>query len=137
MIFIVSESIATEQNIKDSLPKHENIQVRDQSEKGKKEKKQKKLKLQGAEKGVESTGDATTTQEPQVLPERKGGPFQKLLIKPGGLWYDLVSNDSNEKVIGPNKPAGSRHSIRFRFTGMCSLFCHSLAHTPLMVLPST
>lgn len=91
MIFLDSKNIAKEENIKESLPKHENIQAEDQSEKGKKGKKEKKLKSQGAEKGVESQGDVVTIQEHQVLPERKGGPYQKLLIKPGGLWYDLVS----------------------------------------------
>lgn len=95
MIFLDSESAATEENIKDSLPKHESIQERDQSEKGKKGKKEKKLKPQGADKGVKSKGDIVTQKEPQVLPERKGGPWQKLLIKPGGLWYELVSNDSS------------------------------------------
>ena len=57
----------------------------------KKGKREKKVISQGAEKGVESIGDVTTTQQPQVLPERKGGKHEKLLIKPGGLWYDLVS----------------------------------------------
>ena len=86
-----SESTAKEENIKDSLPKHKDIQEKNQLEKEKKGKKDKKLKTQVAEEGVESTGVVTTTQQPQVLPERKGGPCQKLLIKPGGLWYDLVS----------------------------------------------
>ena len=27
----------------------------------------------------------------QVLPDRKKGPHEKLLIMAGGLWYDLVS----------------------------------------------
>lgn len=94
MIVCDSESAAKAGNIKDSLPKHEDVQEGGQSEKGKKGKKGKKLKSQGAEKGVESTGVVTTTPEPQVLPERKGGPYQKLLIKPGGLWYDLVSTDT-------------------------------------------
>ncbi|XP_020619929.1 CCAAT/enhancer-binding protein zeta-like [Orbicella faveolata] len=88
-----SESAAKAGNIKDSLPKHEDIQEGGQSEKGKKGKKGKKLKSQGAEKGVESTGVVTTTPEPQVLPERKERPCQKLLIKPGGLWYDLVMEE--------------------------------------------
>ena len=95
MILFDSESTASEENINDSLPKHESIQERDQSEKGKKRNKEKKVKSQGADKGVESKGNVLTTQEPQVLPERKGGPWQKLLIKPGGLWYDLVSNTCN------------------------------------------
>ena len=89
-----SESTAKEENTEDSLPKHEVIQERDQSENGEREKKEKKLKSQGAQRGVESTGIVKTTQEPQVLPERKGGPHQKLLIKPGGLWYDLVSTNT-------------------------------------------
>ena len=80
-----------EENFIDSLPKHEDIEKRDQLEKGKKGKKEKTLKSKGAEKGVESTGVIPTIQETQVLPERKGGPQQKLLVKPGGLWYDVVS----------------------------------------------
>ena len=84
-----SESAAKEENGIDSLQKLGDIQEREN--KGKKEKK---LKSKGAEKGVESPGVVAITQETQVLPERKGGPSQKLLIRPGGLWYDLVSTDS-------------------------------------------
>jgi len=85
-----SESAAKEENVIDSLQKHEDFQEREN--KGKKEKK---LKSKGVEKGVESPGVVAITQEPQVLPERKGGPSQKLLIKPGGLWYDLVREEKS------------------------------------------
>lgn len=78
-------STAKEENSIDILPKHGEIQERDQSEKEKKGKNEKRLKSKGTEKQMESTGAIMTTQESQFLPERKGGPHQKLLIKPGGL----------------------------------------------------
>lgn len=81
------------------MQKHEDIQEREN--KGKKEKK---LKSKRVEKGVETPGVVAITQEPQVLPERKGGPSQKLLIKPGGLWYDLVSTDSKLRHTTPLTP---------------------------------
>lgn len=74
------------------MPKTGEIQKKDQAEKEhKKGKKENKFKSKDAEKALESTESKMTAQEPQVLPDRKGGPHQKLLIKPGGLWYDLVS----------------------------------------------
>lgn len=71
-------------------PKPEEIQkIAEAEEKGDKGKKEKRLKSKDAEKGTDSS--KSSAQEPLTLPERKGGPHQKLLIKPGGLWYELVS----------------------------------------------
>ncbi|KAJ7365571.1 hypothetical protein OS493_005686 [Desmophyllum pertusum] len=92
----LNESAAKEENRTNILPKTGEIQKKDQAEKEhKKGKKENKFKSKDAEKALESTESKMTAQEPQVLPERKGGPYQKLLIKPGGLWYDLVEEEKN------------------------------------------
>ena len=59
-------------------------------------KRKKEKRLKNKEKFADSS---VVAQEAQVsllakkhsLLERKRGPHQKLLITPGGLWYDLVS----------------------------------------------
>ncbi|XP_022800825.1 CCAAT/enhancer-binding protein zeta-like isoform X2 [Stylophora pistillata] len=69
---------------------------------GKDAKKEKKNKRKESEVTnlSKSTGSTVTAQVPQVLPERKGGPRQKLLIQSGGLWYDLVVEDNTSSPSG-------------------------------------
>lgn len=79
------KSAGTAVKSKESLKK-------DQEEKSAKKEKKNQRKEAEVTNTSKSTGSTVTAQVPQVLPERKGGPRQKLLIKPGGLWYDLVSD---------------------------------------------
>ncbi|KAL9954460.1 hypothetical protein ACROYT_G042001 [Oculina patagonica] len=85
----MNESAAKE-NSSNMFPKSGEILNKDETEKENKGKKEKRLKSKDTEKGTDLAKSKMTVQEPQTLPERKGGPHQKLLIKPGGLWYELV-----------------------------------------------
>ena len=93
-------SVTQEDNSTNMLPKTGEIQNEDKAEKQDERKKEKKLKSKDTEKGTDSKKSKMNAQESQTLPERKGGPRQKLLIKPGGLWYDLVS--SGQRVVANN-----------------------------------
>lgn len=65
-----------------------------QEERETKRKKEKRLKNKEsfADSSVESQeAQVSLLTKKQSLLERKRGPHQKLLITPGGLWYDLVS----------------------------------------------
>nr|XP_058965754.1 CCAAT/enhancer-binding protein zeta-like [Pocillopora verrucosa] len=81
------KSAGTAVKSKESLKK-------DQEEKSAKKEKKNQRKESEVTNTSKSTGSTVTAQVPQVLPERKGGPRQKLLIKPGGLWYDLLVEDN-------------------------------------------
>lgn len=82
-----------------TLPDGEEIQKKNQGEKETKGKREKKLKSQDVGNVVNLADSSAVLQGNQVslhekkhsLPERKRERQQKLLITPGGLWYDLVS----------------------------------------------
>lgn len=95
-LFSDSVSVTQEDNSTNMLPKTGEIQNEDKAEKQNERKKEKKLKSKDTEKGTDSKKSKMNAQESQTLPERKGGPHEKLLIKPGGLWYDLVSRLAKE-----------------------------------------
>lgn len=99
-LFSDSVSVTQEDNSTNMLPKTGDIQNEDKAEKQNERKKEKKLKSKDTEKGTDSKKSKMNAQESQTLPERKGGPRQKLLIKPGGLWYDLVSR--GQRVVANN-----------------------------------
>ena len=81
------------------MPDGEEIQKKNQGEKETKGKREKKLNSQDVGNVVKSADSSAVLQGNQVslhekkhsLPERKRERQQKLLIMPGGVWYDLVS----------------------------------------------
>ena len=82
-----------------TLPDDGEIQKKNQGENETKGKREKKLKSQDVGNVVNPADSSVVLQGNQVplhekkhsLPERKREHQQKLLITPGGLWYDLVS----------------------------------------------
>ena len=94
------EIVATDSN--DSQASSDDGEVQKMNKQGGKEtkgRKEKKVKSKDAGNTMKSADTTMMSQEPQVpvhekklvLPERKRSPHQKLLIAPGGLWYNLVS----------------------------------------------
>jgi len=77
---------------------NEEIPKENQGAKEGKGKKEKKLKSKDAENKMKSSESSVVSQEPQAslsqnkhsVPDQKRAPHQKLLITPGGQWFDMV-----------------------------------------------
>lgn len=95
------ESIREEKNNKSSnQPGNTEIPKSNLDEKEPKRKKEKKNKAKSesnqkqsadSKKVLSNVAQVPSSDKKLVLPERRQGPHEKLLITPGGLWYDLVS----------------------------------------------
>lgn len=95
------ESIGEEKNNKSSNhPGNTEIPKSNLDEKEPKRKKEKKNKAKSdtnlkqsadSKKVLSNVAQVPLSDKKLVLPERRQGPHEKLLITPGGLWYDLVS----------------------------------------------
>ena len=95
------ESIGEEKNNKSSnQPSNTEIPKSSLDEKEPKRNKEQKNKSKSdanqkqsadSKKGLSDVAQVPSSDKKLVLPDRRQGPHEKLLITPGGLWYDLVS----------------------------------------------
>lgn len=95
------EGIGEETNNKSrNQPGNTEIPKSNLDEKEPKRKKEKKNKSKSdanqkqsadSKKVLSDVAQVPSSDKKLVLPERRQGPHEKLLITPGGLWYDLVS----------------------------------------------
>ena len=95
------ESIGEEKNNKSSnQPGNTEIPKSNLGEKEPKRKKEMKNKAKSdanqkqsadSKKVLSDVAQVPSSDKRLVLPERRQGPHEKLLITPGGLWYDVVS----------------------------------------------
>ena len=101
LFFFDRESIGEEKNNKSSnQPGNTEIPKSNLGKKEPKRKKEMKNKAKSdanqkqsadSKKVLSHVAQVPLSDKKLVLPERRQGPHEKLLITPGGLWYDLVS----------------------------------------------
>ncbi|XP_073249023.1 CCAAT/enhancer-binding protein zeta-like [Porites lutea] len=109
----IKESIREEKNNKSSnQPGNTEIPKSNLDEKEPKRKKEKKNKAKSdanqkqsadSKKVLSNVAQVPSSDKKLVLPERRQGPHEKLLITPGGLWYDLIVEEKTTQL--PPSPA--------------------------------